>query len=158
MDEQEARRPPETRCSVAVFRKESLLLVRCQEGGEQVWKLPGGHVHASEGVIACGRRELLEETGLTAGRLHCAYVMDVEERASGRFMVEIVLLPADPVLGEPHECESGRVPVFVPVTELADLPLRPAQTGYLRGMYDLHRRDYTAVPDRAVAGIGRLQR
>ncbi|WP_129287470.1 NUDIX hydrolase [Streptomyces sp. GZWMJZ-114] len=158
MGAQQTRWSAETRCSVAVFREESLLLVRCQEGGEQVWKLPGGHVHASEGLIACGRRELKEETGLTADRLHCAYVMDVEEHQSGRFMVEIVLMPATPVQGEPRECEPGRVPIFVPVSELDGLALKPAETGYLHGMYDLHRRDYTRIPAKGVAGVGRLSR
>lgn len=30
----------ETRCSVAVFRGESLLLVRSEDYGREVWKLP----------------------------------------------------------------------------------------------------------------------
>ncbi|MFI0938520.1 NUDIX domain-containing protein [Streptomyces sp. NPDC021020] len=134
-------RSPETRCCVAVFRDDSVLLVRSQENGSTVWKVPGGHVRADEGLAACGRRELREETGLEAGRLRCGLFQEVHDEASGRYMVEVVLFPLEKVHGEPRACESGRQPYFVPLSALARLTLRPSISGHLHGLHDLHRRE-----------------
>ncbi|MET8405380.1 NUDIX hydrolase [Streptomyces sp900116325] len=131
----------ETRCSVAVFRDESVLLVRSEENGSPVWKLPGGHVRADEGLIACARRELYEETGLLAGRLHCAFILDVHDRQSGRYIVEIVLFPTGGVDGEAECREEEREPRFVPMAELHALPLRPRIHTQLHDLRDLQRRD-----------------
>ncbi|MEW1551847.1 NUDIX hydrolase [Streptomyces tsukubensis] len=136
-----APREAETRCSVAVFRDDSLLLVRSVENGAEVWKLPGGHVLAGEGLIACARRELREETGLVVDALHCAFVLDVHDRESGRYLVEIVLMPSERVTGEPRECEEGREPLFMAMDRLSGLPLRPPDTAHLYGLRDLHRRE-----------------
>ncbi|MEV8333817.1 NUDIX hydrolase [Streptomyces niveus] len=133
----------ETRCSVAVFRGESLLLVHSEEYGREVWKLPGGHVRPDEGLIACARRELREETSLSVGELHCAFVLDVHDRETGRYLVEIVLMPSDPVTGEPQECEVGREPAFVAMDRLRRLPLQPPETAHLFGLRDLHQREIT---------------
>lgn len=131
----------ETRCSVAVFRGDSLLLVRTEEHGSDVWKLPGGHVRAAEGLIACARRELREETGLLAEALHCAFVMDVHDQETGRYLVEIVLIPSESVPGEPRPREEGREPLFVPMDDLPRLTLRPPGTAHLYGLRHLHQRE-----------------
>ncbi|MFE2373830.1 NUDIX domain-containing protein [Streptomyces sp. NPDC059398] len=136
----------ETRCSVAVFRGDSLLLVGSEEDGLEVWKLPGGHLHADEGLIACARRELREESGLTAGTLHCAFVLDVHDKDTGRYMIEIILVPSEPVTGEPRECEAGRTPRFVPMNELPQLVLRPTENDYLYALHDLHRGETEEPP------------
>ncbi|MBC3843301.1 NUDIX hydrolase [Streptacidiphilus sp. 4-A2] len=85
--------PLETRCSVAVFRGDEVLLVRSDENGCAVWKLPGGHTRADEGLVACAQRELREETGLEAGALHCGFLVDTLDRSTGRYMTEIVAYP-----------------------------------------------------------------
>lgn len=40
--------------------------------GKAVWELPAGKLDSGEAVEACGRRELREETGWLAGKLHQA--------------------------------------------------------------------------------------
>ncbi|MFD7530744.1 NUDIX hydrolase [Streptomyces sp. NPDC059849] len=151
---------PETRCSVAVFRGEDVLLVRSVENGGPVWKLPGGHVRADEGLIACARRELREETGLSLSALHCAFVLDVRDPRTGRYVVEIVLIPDEEISGRPLMCEPGREPYFVRLDDLSELPLNPSLTTLLHELRALHRNDIgegdPAPSDRRTGGIGFL--
>ncbi|MGW5231401.1 NUDIX hydrolase [Streptomyces nodosus] len=135
------RQQAETRCSVTVFRGESVLLVRSEEEGRPVWKLPGGHVREDEGLRACAERELREETGIEAEGLRCALVLDVRDSDTGRFRVEIILFPMGEVRGEPRVCEDGREPVFVPLAELPNLRLKPQITVALSDIRRLHARD-----------------
>lgn len=133
--------PMETRCSVAVFRHGSLLLVRSEENGAPVWKLPGGHVRPDEGLVACARRELREETGLAAESMHCALVLDVQHAEEGHHTLEIVLFPTGGVQGEPIARETGHDPCLVPMDRIDALPLRPAIQSQLHGLKALHERE-----------------
>ncbi|MFE6668450.1 NUDIX hydrolase [Streptomyces sp. NPDC057697] len=130
---------PETRCSVAVFRGDEVLLVRSTEDGHPVWKLPGGHVRADEGLIACARRELREETGLRVTALHCAVVLDIRDPRTGRCLVEIVLVPDEEIADRPRTCEPGREPYFVPMDDLPERDLRPSLENLLHDLRALHR-------------------
>lgn len=141
MPDPDTGHPLETRCSVTVFRRGSVLLVRSEENGRPVWKLPGGHVRPDEGLIACARRELREETGLTAQDMHCALVLDVRDRTEGRYVVEIVLFPTGDVRGEPVERETGHEPRFVPMDRIDSLPMRPPVQSHLHGLKALHERE-----------------
>ncbi len=49
--------------SACVFKDEKVLLVRRPEG---VWAFPGGKVEQGENIADAARRELFEETGVTA--------------------------------------------------------------------------------------------
>ena len=141
MHDPDSARPMETRCSVAVFRHDALLLVRCAEGGRPVWRLPGGQLRPDEGLIDCARRELREETGLRAGDMHCALVLDVHDHDTRRSAVEVVLFPTGGVQGEPVPCEEGHEPWFVPMERLDAVPLRPGIQSELRGLKALHERE-----------------
>jgi ADP-ribose pyrophosphatase YjhB (NUDIX family) len=69
-----------------IFRGDRVLLARRGKPPRLgAWSLPGGAQHVGEGAIECARRELLEETGITAGPLILADVIDAVNRdADGR--------------------------------------------------------------------------
>ncbi|MEC9369118.1 MAG: NUDIX domain-containing protein [Pseudomonadota bacterium] len=53
--------------SIAVFRDGQVLLAqRSKPGSHGLWSLPGGHIEDGEAAIDTARRELAEETGVTA--------------------------------------------------------------------------------------------
>jgi len=55
---------------VLVWREQQILLgERLTKGQEMCWQFPGGHLENNESVIACARREVLEETGLNIKNL-----------------------------------------------------------------------------------------
>ncbi|MCO6415634.1 NUDIX hydrolase [Siccirubricoccus sp. KC 17139] len=60
-----------------IFEDERVLLVRRgKPPREGSWSLPGGAQHLGERAEACARRELFEETGIEAGPLELAAVVD----------------------------------------------------------------------------------
>jgi len=68
---------PVTGASVAVFRDDAVLLVqRGRDPYKGFWTLPGGSQELGETLEEAARRELLEETGLRAGKLELAEIFE----------------------------------------------------------------------------------
>lgn len=64
-----------------IFRDDCVLLARRGKPPRLgAWSLPGGAQHLGEGAMECARRELLEETGIEAGPLVLADVIDAVNR------------------------------------------------------------------------------
>ena len=55
---------PRIRVSAILRWRGRILLLRHQQGTDEVWLLPGGGVRTGESLIRALRRELWEETGL----------------------------------------------------------------------------------------------
>lgn len=126
--------PVDLRCSVVVLRKDTVLLLNRTSGTRSDWVLPGGNPHPGESTGACARREVWEETGLDVNPARCAFVLEVTDPAQERRIVELVFLgqllsDGDAAVGEP-----GAQPVWVSMTELAGINLRPPIGGYLAGL------------------------
>jgi 8-oxo-dGTP diphosphatase len=123
------------RCSTILFRDESVLLIHRTYGGADDWVLPGGTPREGESMAACARRELSEETGITADPARVAFVLEAVEPGPGRRTVDLVFLASGPASGQlPERREAGLEPRFVPLAQLHELDLRPPVAGHLRGM------------------------
>ena len=109
---------------LAVVRRGNrfLLVRRAKEPNRGRWGFPGGVQELGETVIEGARRELAEETGLTAGGGHAITTLDAIERDdTGRVRYHytlIAVLMAD-VAGEPI---AGDDAAEVGWYGLADLP------------------------------------
>jgi 8-oxo-dGTP diphosphatase len=126
----------DVRCSVIVLRNHAVLLVRRTRDGLGDWVLPGGTPREGESMTACARRELLEETGMSANPTQVALVVESAPPGSSRRILDVVFLATEPVLGREHAREPGLEPHFVSPGQLAGLDLHPALAGHLQRLLD----------------------
>lgn len=87
------------RCATIVFRNGEVLLVRRSARGD--WVLPGGRPHPREGVLACARREVREETGLDVDPGRCAFVLDTINPRGDQRVIDVVFLSSDRPTAQP---------------------------------------------------------
>lgn len=132
------------RCSVVVLRKHAVLLVHRTRDGLDDWVLPGGTPREGESITGCARRELFEETGLSAEPSQVVLIVESTPPGSGRRLLDIVFLASEPVLGMEHSREPGLEPCFVPPGRLADLNLHPGLAGHLNRLADPGLHGYAA--------------
>ncbi|MGH3404168.1 MAG: NUDIX hydrolase [Streptosporangiaceae bacterium] len=126
----------ELRCSAIVIRQRTVLLVHRTGGASGGWVLPGGTPRPGESMAACARREVREETGLSAEPTGVAFVVEANEPESGLHVVDLVFIAAEH--GEPRaplSAEPGLEPQFVPFDLLTEIDLRPPLSGHLRGLF-----------------------
>ena len=132
----------EIRCSVIVHRRDAVLLVHRTRDGLDDWVLPGGTPREDESLTACARRELLEETGLSATPAKIAMIVESVRPGSGRRTLDIVFLAIEPVLGRERGREPGLQPQFVPSGQLAGMDLHPALAGHLHRLLDPGQQEH----------------
>jgi len=132
---------------VLIWRGQKLLLgERLAQGQQACWQFPGGHLENNESVIACARREVLEETGLCIKSLrHLGFTDLPFEIAQKKYMT--LLVSCDYKSGEaetlePEKCARWQwfdyrelpAPLFAPITNfLAQIAISPGTD-----LYSLH--------------------
>ena len=125
----------DVRCSVIVFRDDAVLLVRRSRSGSDDWVLPGGTPRPGESMVACARRETLEETGLSVDPARVAFVLEALGPGSTLRTVDLVFLATADGRGQPGPREADTEAQFVPLGQLAGLDVRPPLAGYLRALH-----------------------
>ncbi|MFF2897715.1 NUDIX hydrolase [Streptomyces sp. NPDC057966] len=147
----------ELRCSTALFREGTVLLVHRTGAGTDYWVLPGGTPRETESMAACAWRELAEETGLAAEPVRVAFVLESMEPGRGPRTVDLVFTVTGSARGQtPRAREPGLQPLFVALDELPDLDTRPPVAGHLPGLAAHGTRRYAPYlgnlwrPDQAV--------
>jgi len=134
----------DVRCSVLVIHKHTVLLVHRTHDGLDDWVLPGGTPRDRESLLACARRELLEETSVSASPAQIALVIESGPPKYPRHVLDVVFLATDPVMGHEQRREHGMQPSFVAPEQLAGLALHPPISGQLIRMLDPGRHQNAA--------------
>jgi len=127
------------RCSVVVVRGTDILLLHRSatpdDPDDGDWVLPGGRPRPGESMVACARRETVEETGLDVIVQRCLFVLEVSSPPpGGGRVVELVFQALAPQNGDPSPRETHRYAQFVPLDTIHLLHLRPPVAGHLRGL------------------------
>ena len=118
--------------------KKVLLIQRKHDPFAGCWALPGGFVEAGEQVTEAARRELREETGLTAGPLQLLGVYDTPGRDPRGWTVSVAYLD----LRDREEAVSG-------ADDAADARWLEVEAGRLRALAFDHARIVEDAIDRA---------
>lgn len=124
------------RCSVVVFRDNSVLLVRrSRDEGADDWVLPGGTPRPGESMSACAEREAAEETGLSLVTGRVAFILETMGPGAQRRTVDLVFAATATAGREPESPEPGLTATFVPLRDLPVTRLRPPIAGYVRALH-----------------------
>ena len=109
--------------SVALRRGERLLLVkRGRAPAKGLLAFPGGRVEPGETLEEAARRELFEETGLSAEGLDVHEVLDVESATAGT-IYRLTVFRAMHVSGEPVAGDDAETAGWFTLDEMAALPI-----------------------------------
>lgn len=114
---------PRVGVGVVVWRDDQLLLIRRgQPPLAGAWSLPGGRQELGETIAEAGRREVMEETGLSVEIDDVITVVDFIERDDGgaiRYHYVLVDLNARWSGGEPRAGDDAVDLAWVAVSEIA---------------------------------------
>jgi ADP-ribose pyrophosphatase YjhB (NUDIX family) len=118
---------PRAAVSTVVFRGDTVLLVeRGKSPARGLWSLPGGHIEPGEPRVAAARREVVEETGVTAEIMGLVDLVDVIAHDGEGCLSAHYVIAAHYgrwLSGEPAGASDSRDARFVPLAEVASYRL-----------------------------------
>jgi 8-oxo-dGTP diphosphatase len=122
---------PRVGIAVIITRGQTVLLGRRKNAhGAGSWCFPGGHLEFNEDLLACARREVAEETGLTLRQIRpVAFTNDIFAQEGKHYVTlyfQAEVEAGDPQLLEPEKCEQWAwfawdnlpQPLFIPIQNL----------------------------------------
>ena len=122
----------QVRVGVAVLIvKDDHILVgkRLSKHGEGTWALPGGHLEFGETPEECGKREILEETGLIINNLKIGpYTNDIFMETNKHYITLFLIAKyenGDPQVLEPDKCCEWK---WVQLNEIPEPKFKPLET------------------------------
>jgi len=137
---------------VLVWRDSQILLgKRLAEKQPGCWQFPGGHLENDESVIACARREVLEETGIKVKAMrHLGYTDSQIKLAGKKYITLLVSCEYDSgeaAVLEPDKCDSWQwfdykqlpSPLFEPISRFLSQLAASSDAATATGdLYALH--------------------
>jgi len=119
------------RVGVVIIENDALLLTYSKYGDQEFWLLPGGGIEFEETIPECGRREVLEETGLNIVITKFLYLREFIPKNKKDHVIDIFFL-GEKIGGElkkgndPDNKEQVIKKVeFVPLSKLRDIKIYP---------------------------------
>jgi len=133
---------PRLGASAAIFRNGEVLLGERGKGAlAGMWSLPGGHVEPGEKAAEAARREVAEETGISAEILGLVDLHEVIRREEGgndiTWHYVIAVFFGRWCKGEPVPASDCRATRFVALDNLASVPLTNGAEAVIRRAADL---------------------
>lgn len=119
---------PKIGVSACVWRDGRVLLAQRAKPPVGVWALPGGHVEAGETLLDAARRELMEETGLSAELTALVGLYDIIRRDQDGVLTTHFVLACYCGLAGPGEAlaaSDAMAVAWADPDELGGFPLAP---------------------------------
>lgn len=130
---------PKVGVAVIIIRDNQVLMgKRLGAHGSHTWNFPGGHLEYGESIEVCGKREVLEETGLIVRNIKLGpYTNDIFD-TEGKHYITLFTLATNPI-GEPQIMEPDKCtqwswfswddlpqPLFLPIQNLLKQGFKPS--------------------------------
>lgn len=116
VNNKEIKNRPKVGVSVILNCEKNILLGRRKGShGDNTWAFPGGHLELYEDIVECGKRELLEETGIDVSKykpIELGYTNDQFKEEEKHYITLYVLYNVpkklDAKLMEPNKCHEWK--------------------------------------------------
>lgn len=109
--------------AIVIHQGYVLLVKRKNNPNAGLWGFPGGHVELGETGLECAKRELLEETGITANPLNYLTNIDLIQKGNDDSIAFHYLLAAvhcQYLSGEPVAADDALDAAWFPVSEITE--------------------------------------